>query len=212
MIQMIFNQLHKGTRKNGSRKSDRTDEMHRDIVSDITEQIPDFDEKYIIEYESKISCAYGNKFTIDILVRERNTFPQKIHTVILAKAFISSVQKNRANNANTSIGEVIRVLGNNPDVNIFFVTIIPNKIPNYIDGFLKGLHDKDVSYVDLKKVMNDHPVFKPFKNQIYHGTITYDVKGVDYNTKETLHNTLKKENIVNIDRNSFDKSVENIFG
>jgi hypothetical protein len=208
--QIIYNHLHKGTRKNGSRMSDRTDELHEGIISEISKQVDNFDEKYIVEYESRIPCAYGNKFTVDVKISDRIT--GNIHTVILGKAFVSSVQKNRANNANTSLGEIFRVLGINPEINIFFVTYIGNEIPMYSRGVCKRMESKNVSYIDLEKVISDSVLYSDeVKSRIHFGTISYDVRGVDYTTKESFHDTLKLESIQNTNTESFNKSVGIIF-
>ena len=165
MIQLIFNQLHKGLRKNGSRKSDRTDEMHEGIVLEIEKLIPNLHDDYIVEFEKPIHCAYGNNFKVDIRIKDKKT--KELHSVILVKAIISSLQKNRANYTNTTIGEYYRVVGKNPNTNVFYITILPNKIPNYVSDKLTRLEDKESSFVDLSKTNIN-------LDNAYYGTITYD--------------------------------------
>jgi len=204
MIQLIFNQLHKGLRKNGSRKSDRTDEMHEGIVLEIEKLIPNLHDDYIVEFEKPIHCAYGNNFKVDIRIKDKKT--KELHSVILVKAIISSLQKNRANYTNTTIGEYYRVVGKNPNTNVFYITILPNKIPNYVSDKLTRLEDKESSFVDLSTTNIN-------LDNAYYGTITYDIdESVDYSTKETFFNTLKIDNVKNIKSDLFQKSVENLFG
>tara|TARA_B100000902_G_C27259387_1_gene889776 strand:+ start:132 stop:743 length:612 start_codon:yes stop_codon:yes gene_type:complete len=203
MKEIIYNQLHKGLRKNGSRKADRTDEMHEGLVSEIKKLIPNLHDDYIVEFEEPVPCTYGNSFKVDVRIKNRHT--GKLHSVILVKAIISSVQKNRANYANTSVGEYHRVVGKNPETKVFFITIIPNVIPNYVGGKLRNLENKATSFVDLNEI-DIH-----LKNAHY-GTITYDVEGVDYTTKETFFNTLKSDNVKNVKSDLFEKSVEVVFG
>ena len=203
MKQIIYNQLHKGLRTNGSRKSDRTDEMHEGLVSEIEKLIPNLHDDYIVEFEKPVPCSYGNTFKVDVRIKDKNT--NELHSVILVKAIVSSVQKNRANYANTSVGEYHRVVGKNPKTKVFFVTIIPNEIPNYSAGKLKGLQKKTSSFVDL----NETGIHL---ENAHYGTITYDVEGVDYTTKETFFNTLTSDNVKNVKSDLFEKSVEVIFG
>ena len=197
MKEIIYNHLHKGTRRNGSRKSDRTDELHSSIVSCISDRVENFHENFSVRYESKIPCVYGNTFSVDIAICDKDT--GKLHTVVLAKAFVSSVQKNRANNANTSIGEICRILGANPDVNVFFVTYIANSIPNYKGDICNRMNKKDSSYIDLDKVFDDINIFSDdVKSKVYFGTVSYDLSGIDYHTKESFHDTLLVDNVENI--------------
>ena len=203
MKKIIYNQLHKGLRKNGSRKADRTDEMHEGLVSEIEKLIPNLHDDYIVEFEKPVPCAYGNNFKVDVRIKDKHT--NKLHSVILVKAIVSSLQKNRANYANNSVGEWFRVSGKNPNTKIFFITILPNVIPNYVGGKLRNLEKKTSSFVDLYKTE------KNLENA-YYGTITYDVGEVDYTTKETFFNTLTSDNVKNVKSDLFEKSVEVIFG
>lgn len=203
MKEIIYNQLHKGLRTNGSRKSDRTNEMHEGLVSEIKKLIPNLHDDYIVEFEKPIHCAYGNNFKVDIRIKDKKT--KELHSVILVKAIVSSLQKNRANYANTTVGEWLRVSGKNPNTKIFFITILPNVIPNYVGGKLKNLEKKTSSFVDLTKV-------KKNLENAYYGTITYDVEGVDYTTKKTFFNTLTIDSVKNVKSDLFKKSVEVIFG
>ena len=130
----------------------------------------------------------------------------------MGKAFVSSVQKNRANNANTSIGEICRILGANPDVNIFFVTYIANSVPNYKSDICNRMNKKDSSYIDLGELLDNINIFSDdVKSKVYFGTVSYDLSGINYYTKESFHNTLSVDSVENIDTKSFDRSVEMIF-
>jgi hypothetical protein len=147
-------------------------------------------------------CAYGNKFKIDILIEDKEG---NIIVCILLKAFISSIQKNRANNANTTQGEIFRIkaVADRENVKVWFITFISNSTPSYTHmGVLRNMENIKTSYVDLSK-------FKSQKN-IYHSTITYDLKNINYSTKDTFKDTLDIANISNIIENTLINDAKRI--
>lgn len=201
--EIIYDHLHDGLNKNGSRTSGRTKRLHKSILELIKSQFPNFDDNYIVDYEESILCAFGNNFKIDILIKDKN---KKIVCCILLKAFISSVQKNRANNANTTIGEIFRIKGisGREDIKVWFITLMASKIPNYkSDGSLRNMENFESCFVDLNKI--------DIKQNIYHSVIKYDLEDIDYSTKTTFRTTLKLKNIKNINETVLFENAKKIF-
>lgn len=202
--ELIYEQLKAGLIKSGNRSKRRTDRLHESIVSIIQETIPDFNDNYKVDYEEPIDCAYGNKFNIDIHITDKRT--NQLHTCILVKAMISSVQKNRANYANTTIGESVRVkkVEGRDGVNVWFVTLIPNMIPSYkSDGSLVRMESKETAYINPAPLLSDDSIFC--------STITYDVNSVDYSSKDNYLETLELASIDNVDSTEFYNVTYTIF-
>jgi hypothetical protein len=190
LAETIYNHIINGLTNNGNRSSKRTNKIHTDILNYIRNAIQDFDIKYDVFYEDVIKCAYGNNFKVDIVIKDKTG---NILVCILIKAFISSVQKNRANNANTTQGEIFRIkeVSGREDVKVWFISLISNNTPNYrIDGTLRNMENIETSYVDLSCMES--------RSNIYHSTIKYDLLNIDYTTKENFKNTLFIDNIKNI--------------
>lgn len=201
--QIIYYHINDGLTKNGNRGTGRTNRLHTGILSIIKRNIIDFDKKYNVFYEKSITCAYGNKFKIDILIEDKQG---NIFACILLKAFISSIQKNRANNANTTHGEIFRITAvpGRKNVKVWFISLIANSTPSYTAlGSLRNMENVKTSYVDLSKL-------KSQKN-IYHSTIKYDLKNVDYLTKDSFKDTLVIDNITNITENTLIDNAKRIF-
>jgi hypothetical protein len=200
--QIIYSHIKDGLTKNGNRGAGRTDKLHHGIISIIRKNVKDFDKKYNVFHEKSIACSYGNKFKIDILIEDKNG---NIVSCILIKAFISSVQKNRANNANTTQGEIFRIkkIDGRKNIKVWFITLISNKIPNYTNtGVLRNMENVKTSYIDLSKI--------PSEKNIYHSTITYDLENIDYSTKDTFRNTLNEGNVKNITENTLIDNAKRI--
>jgi hypothetical protein len=200
--QIIYSHIKDGLTKNGNRGAGRTDKLHHGIISIIRKNVKDFDKKYNVFHEKSIACSYGNKFKIDILIEDKNG---NIVSCILIKAFISSVQKNRANNANTTQGEIFRIkkIDGRENIKVWFITLISNKIPNYTNtGVLRNMENVKTSYIDLSKI--------PSEKNIYHSTITYDLENIDYSTKDTFRNTLNESNVKNITENTLIDNAKRI--
>ena len=201
--EIIYNHLYDGLAKNGNRTTGRTKRLHNSILELIKSQIPNFDNRYTVFHEENIPCAYGNDFKIDILIKDKD---EKIVCCILLKAFISSVQKNRANNANTTIGEIFRIKGvhGREDMKVWFISLMANNIPNYkSDGKLRSMEKFESSHVDLTKIHT--------KENVYHSTIRYDIDDIDYSTKLNFKDTLKLENIKNINENILFEVSKKVF-
>jgi hypothetical protein len=210
MKHTIYNHLNSGLIENGSRTASRTNELHSNIVKHAKELIPNFDEKYEIKYEHSIKCAYGNKFKIDIAVFNRDT--NELHTCILAKGFVCSVGKNRANNANTTGSEVIRIKLENPNVNVWFVTFLSNVTAVYKNnGTLRTMEKISSTYVDMKVLFQKLKVDNPIYKSCYSTTVTYDLNNIDYSTKNSFRNTLNINNITNINTESFNEIAKKLF-
>lgn len=200
---IIYDHISDGLTENGNRSSERTDKLHNGILNYIKNIIPNFDDKYNVFHEKPILCTYGNKFKIDILIEDKKG---NIVCCILLKAFISSVQKNRANNANTTQGEIFRIKGvpGRENVKVWFISFISNETPSYKnDGTLRTMEKVETSYVDLSKLEN--------RPNIYHSTIKYDLQNVIYSTKIDFKNTLLIENIKNITENTLIENAKRIF-
>lgn len=200
---IIYDHLNDGLSENGNRSSERTDKLHNGIIKCIKNQIPDFDKKYNTFHEKPIKCAYGNKFKIDILIEDKIG---NIVSCILLKAFISSAQKNRANNANTTQGEIFRIKGvhGRENIKVWFISLIANEIPSYKnDETLRRMEKAETSYVDLSKIEN--------RPNIYHSTIKYDLTNIDYSTKQNFKNSLFINGIKNITENKLNENAKKIF-
>jgi hypothetical protein len=199
----IYNHISMGLTNNGNRSSTRTNKLHNDILDYVKTLIPNFDKKYNVFMEKNIKCAYGNYFKIDIVIEDKKG---NVLVCILIKAFISSVQKNRANNANTTQGEIFRIRGvaGRETVKIWFINLIASSTPSYkLDGSLRNMESTQTSYIDLSKMEN--------RDNIYHSTITYDLVNVDYTTKTNFKNTLLIDNIQNVNEGVFIDHVRQIF-
>lgn len=199
---IIYEHLYDGLTENGNRSVRRTDKIHNGILSYIKKIVPNFHKNYNVLYENSISCAYGNKFKIDILILDKQN---NIVCCILLKAFISSVQKNRANNANTTQGEIFRIKGvtGRENVKVWFISLIANETPSYKnDGTLRCMERVETSYVDFSKLEN--------KTNIYHSTIKYDLLNVSYQTKNDFRNTLLLKNIKNITETTLIENAKRI--
>ena len=200
---IIYDHIKDGLTENGNRSSGRTDKLHNGILNYIREKIPNFDKKYNVFHEKSIKCTYGNNFKIDILIEDKKG---NIISCILLKAFISSVQKNRANNANTTQGEIFRIKGlpGREDVKVWFISLIANETPSYKnDGTLRTMESVETSYVDLSKLEN--------RPNIYHSTIKYDLLDISYDTKKSFRNSLNIKKIKNITENTLIKNAKQIF-
>lgn len=99
------------TQDGGVRSSKRTDILNEDILGFMLEELgPD----WIGHTEHKIPCARATeqdpkkKFSIDVVLTNKQT-NEKVY--ILLKSIESSYNKNRANFANCTIGEVERIYG-----------------------------------------------------------------------------------------------------
>ncbi len=201
--QIIYNHIHVGLTTNGNRGTSRTTQLHEGIFNIIKQYIKNFDDKYIVEYEVPIECTYGNKFKIDVVIKDK--VKNQIVVCILLKAFISSVQKNRANGANTTRGEIFRIKGvpNRSNVKIWFITLLANTIANYRnDGRLRNMENSKKAYVDMAAIETE--------NNVFHSTIFYNLNQIDYTTKETFKNTLLETNISDITIDNLTKKISNI--
>jgi hypothetical protein len=206
-MKKVIYETHKiGTNKNDNRSSKRTDILHKGIVEGIKKLVPNFDNKYYIKYESKVDCFYGNKFDVDILLFDKKTNESVI--AILVKGIISSYNKNKYNYANCTSGEMIRILGKNPNMKIFFVSILPNEIPLFFgSGEFKSMEiPKTVNFAEL-----DFSNFGILNDNVFHSKINYNVVGVNYSTKDKLHKSLNMKNIKNVNLKSFTECVNKIF-
>ena len=185
-----------------NRSSERTDMLHQSIETGIASYIDGFYDKFKVKHEYSIACGYGNKMKIDIAIFDKIT--GELHTCILVKALVRSLQKNRPNIANTSVGEAFgRIRPTHPNVNIQFITTIGRTSPNFKNtGVLVGMDKIETSYVNL--ALNENlPAYK----NIYFSTIKFD--GIaDYSTDNNMVSTIKIENI---DATKFNNDIKKIY-
>jgi hypothetical protein len=199
---IIYSHINDGLTGNGNRSSKRTDKLHNGILECIKNELPDFDKKYNVFHEKAIKCAWGNKFKIDILIEDK---VGNIVCCILLKAYISSVQKNRANIAGNSYQEFFRIKGipGRKNVKVWFITLIANETPSYKnDGTLRNMERTETSYVPLNKIDK--------RKNVFYSTIKYDLMNIDYSTKDTFKNTLNENNIKNITENTLINNAKRI--
>ena len=108
--------------KNGNRSNGRLKILHSSIVEEFLEN-----EKYYVKYEHKYKDI-NNKFSIDISLFDKET--DKLKVILLIKAPLQSIKKNKYNYSNTNYGEVIRIICSpefDRDIKIIFINILPSK-------------------------------------------------------------------------------------
>ena len=92
---------------NGNRSSKRTDTLNDLFVEKILLPIFSVEKGYDIRKETKIDCARGESFKMDIVVYKGD----RIVAMFPLKAIEKNFNKNRHNYANTIIGEAQRIWG-----------------------------------------------------------------------------------------------------
>lgn len=199
---IIYDHLNDGLSENGNRSSKRTDKLHNGILECIKKQIPNFHKKYNVFHEKAIKCALGNKFKIDILIEDKEG---NIVSCILLKAYISSLQKNRANMVGNSLVEIFRIkeLPGRKNVKIWFITLLANETPVYTrNGILRNMEQTTNSYVDLGKKIK--------RKNVFFTSIKYDLEDIDYSTKQKFKKSLCINGIKNITENILNQDAKQI--
>lgn len=199
---IIYDHISDGLTENGNRSSKRTDKLHNGILECIKKQIPNFHKNYNVFHEKTIKCALGNKFKIDILIEDKEG---NIVSCILLKAYISSLQKNRANMVGNSLGEIFRIkeLPGRKNVKIWFITLLANETPAYTrDGILRNMEQTTNSYVDLGKKIK--------RKNVFFTSIKYDLGDIDYSTKQKFKKSLCINGIKNITENILNQDAKRI--
>lgn len=126
--------------KNVFRSSTKTDALHKGFAEAFNISLGDYQEKFNDEFEVKtetegkdgktkrilISDYKGKPFNVDLIIKDKAR--NNVVHVFLAKAPLSSINRNAKNNETTIIGEVNRVLGNdaNPAASLTFLNLIPD--------------------------------------------------------------------------------------
>ncbi len=139
--------------KNGNRSSKRTDELNSAFINSVVRPIFSEDKGYEIVTEHSISCAYGGKFKMDVVVYKGD----KIVAMFPLKAIERSYNKNKFNFANTIVGEAYRIWGHPgiPDREKTFVAAvdwIPYKVPVGDKGKFETTNPANISSENLTKM------------------------------------------------------------
>ena len=137
---------------NGNRSPKRTDELNRVFVDSVIRPIFPKNKGYEIVTEHSISCAYGGKFKMDVVVYKGD----KIVAMFPLKAIEKSYNKNKFNFANTIVGEAYRIWGQpgNSDRKktlVAAVDWIPYKVP-VNSGKLETAAPANISSENLTKM------------------------------------------------------------
>ena len=185
------------------RSPDRVKLIHTRLVQAIIKLASSFE--YDAVLEQPVPCSYGDVFNVDVVIFKKGTVEIKV--LILVKALVSSVGKNKFNNANTSIGEHFRVKGRNEYDNVLFITFCCRKTPIYNKGKLSKTWDKK-PVVDLSKATVGHDYF----DDAGFFTIWYDLDEIDYTTQQTFKDSISRDKIKNVNYGQFNRFVKKIFG
>lgn len=138
---------------NGNRSSKRTDELNRVFVDSVIRPIFPKNKGYEIVTEHSISCAYGGKFKMDVVVYKGD----KIVAMFPLKAIEKSYNKNKFNFANTIVGEAYRIWGqpgisDREEAFVAAVDWIPYKVPVGTKGKFETTKPANISSENLTKM------------------------------------------------------------
>lgn len=161
------------------RSSHRTHKMHHAIIRQLIHSYPEY-EKYDWVHEWRLpKDGFGGTFDIDV-VGFKDSVPK---VFILAKSINSSYAKNSKNYANTSIGEMHRIMDSdiiNPE-QVFFINIYPRILPTFNNqGIVTGYDNvaKSKEKTNIKPIMESY-----YPNKVFEINIYYDIKNIyDYKT------------------------------
>lgn len=122
------------------RSSKRTDELHKVILDEVVNQMPEWAE-YDWEFEYQLPVdGFGGTFDIDIA----GFLNGELKVAILSKSLNSNVNKNIKNYANTTVGEAARLMFA-PNLNlekVLFISILPKIAPRFnVSGEVRGFDD-----------------------------------------------------------------------
>lgn len=141
--------------KDGPRSSKVTDILNGELVNILKSKIP---ESYKFETEVSIRCARGDKFKVDIAIKDSDG---RLAGVVLLKAIRSSYNKNRHNYGNTVCGEFSRLFTfeekTRKDLQVLMVDWVPYQIPVFDKhGNLKNMEQTKIpSQTGFVKFVNE---------------------------------------------------------
>jgi hypothetical protein len=217
-------------KENGNnRSSSKTDLLHtswENVLKDSFGDHKDLFEKHfelVVEKEEPgskktnkiqhINDIFGGKFKVDMLM----THQDKIHTVFLLKAPLTSINKNRYNAALNIFGEIDRFYGNvdNKEIELVFVNLTP-KATFITDNKNSAIKKEDVKYLGLNQDDNGNrpidklPKEKSIKDKVHEIHIEYELKFDmpldEIKNKSSLIGQIKTQtNFISLSNNSIDE-------
>lgn len=211
MRDTIYHTHKMGLVEGGNRTTSRANYLHANVVKYIETLVPDLYTRYNVYTDKVIKDSYANKFEIDVLLTDKVTDMPVM--AVLVKSIISSYNKNRMNYANTTIGEMFRILGTNPNMKILFLTMVPHQAAVYKnDGTLRYMETVDpVNFASTEMQNKLQNISTVLTTNVYHAKVDYDIVNVDYTSKTTYLNTLIPKNITNINLSTLDNYLYKMF-
>ena len=177
------------------RSSKRTAVLHEELLRELLEMTPKWvglDWKF--EYKLK-EDGYGGTFDIDIAGFKDD----KLTVAVLAKAINSNVAKNNKNFANTSIGEVHRLMDApnlSPLEKVLFVSYYPRIAPVFTAGELSKFDNVPKS----KEKTNIKPILEKYwGDRVVSMDLYYDIANIDNMVTKSDFDNIVPENIDAID-------------
>ena len=189
-----------------NRSSGKTDFLHLSWENILKDSFGDFKDLFVehfslmVEKESvkstktnqikQIQDIFGSTFKVDMVI----THQQKIHTVFLLKAPLTSINKNRYNSAVCNFGEIDRFYGNheNVDIELVFVNFLPLETFT-IDNKNNAIKNEKVKYLGLKqdgrgnRPIDKIPKSKEIKDKVHEIHIDYKLNfGVNFSEIKKL--------------------------
>ena len=139
------------------RSRERTNQLHKAVLFFLYDQ-RDALLKYDVQFEYTMPDSYNGTFTVDIALLQDGV----VKKVVLCKALNSNINKNLKNLANTTVGETVRIVHADNEVDeIIFVTTAPEKAPVFTkDGVVTRIDD----VLSAKKRTNITNVIKQVSN------------------------------------------------
>lgn len=212
-----------------NRSSAKTDLLHTSWENVLKDSFGDYKDLFmnnfglVVEKENtgskktnrikQIIDIFGGKFKVDMLM----THQDKIHTVFLLKAPLTSINKNRYNSVLNNFGEIDRFYGNveNKDIELVFVNLTPKNTFTF-DDKKKSIKKEVVQYLGLNqddkgnKPIDKLPKEKSIKDKVHEIHIEYDLNFAipldNIKTKLDLTNQIQNtQNFVSLSNGSVDE-------
>jgi hypothetical protein len=173
------------------RSSRRTAVLHKEILKELLETTPEWsDLGWVFEYKLK-EDGYGGTFDIDIAgFKDGN-----LTVAVLAKAINSNVAKNHKNFANTTIGEIHRLMDApnlSPLEKVLFISYYPRMAPVFTGGKLSRFDNVPKS----KSRTNINPILKKYWGErVISMDLYYDIGELENKVSKGDFDNIEPENI-----------------
>jgi len=182
-----------------NRSSKRTDCIHERIAQLVDEKYPNLETMTEHQLEGD---GFHKSFKVDIVSCDE----EKLHTAYLVKMVNSNYAQNANNYANTTVGEVARLMAADfiPPHRIVFLNLYPVEAPYFRkDGQLKSWQKvKPVDFTKIKEKIFDniegcnvciHNYFFSYnKEDITHKKDLKDIKNIDIPDEENQNDKLRQ--------------------